>query len=595
MTINVLLAKEGELMGDKIKIPKFSSLFFFVLCILSLIVYHLRQDPYVRPKVFFYLLALMVGVIFYQVVAITDNDKLEKALVFVEIILVSILFTSTQQGLYKTVLGRDPWTHGALISQILRNQHIPPYENIKTPYVWMPNFHLLVGSSMLLSGITYKWTLYFSIGILTLILISLLVYKIGKSIFGSTKLALASTLLMAISDNVLDKIGKRIFPNSIGVAISLLIFYLIVETKINDTRLKGLTMLTILSFSLTHSVSYVFLVIQITLIFVIALTYFRQKDPHNVKTIGYLIMAMWAIGIFVWGMVSGYYLRVFTLLVERLVTGVSVEEYASSLEVPFKFVLLGRLGMIIYLGLAGIGVLYKLYGKIRNRSASMADSALLSNSMFYVGLGALAFLLWPRIAHRFWYYSEILGSFFVACLLLRFYNSGRHKQIRKILTLGGVVVLSWLMFVASISNDDNPLVPQYSIRTGWYDSEIQAGMFVLYNNGDIPIASDWDYIAALNNLKWMFTDKLPSDPPRLGDIGWIIPTEFPKSFTEIMEDNGYLFILRKSIVQERSFYLGPKWGATRYMPLENRLSQLIMTGALKKNILYASQNVIIWG
>lgn len=579
-------------MRDKIKTPKFFSLFFFVLFILSLIVYYFRRNPYVRPNFYFYFLALMTGVIFYQIVVITDNNNLKKALVFVEIILVSLLFTSTQQALYKTVLSRDPWDHGAVISQILITHHIPTYESIGSPYVRMPNFHLLISSSILISNITYKWASYISIGVLVLMLVALITYKVGKYVFGSTKMALTSVLLLTISDNVLDKTGKTIFPNSIGVSIAFLVFYLILRGKIN-TKLKALLALIILSLSITHTISYLFLIIQTIFILFIFIIY--PDNTQRVKIIGYMLIIMWVAAILVWGFVSGHYMRTFIGMAMKLITGLNVERYKSSLTIPFKFVLLARLGMIVYFGLAGVGILHYLYTKMRKKALNTVQLALLSNSAFFVGFGSLTFLIWPGIAHRFWYYGEILGSFFVAYfLLLCFYDSKKHKQIKKVLTGGGILILSWLMFMAPISNDDNPLVPQYSTRTGWHDSEIQAGMFVLHNSGNTPISSDWDYIGGLNDLKWMFTDTPPSNLSEYTGIGWSINVKFPKSFTEIIHNSGYLFIFRKNLIKDRSFELGSRWEKIKYMPLTNNVSEILKEGVLKKNTIYTSENVIIW-
>ncbi|GAB6136352.1 hypothetical protein JCM16307_19010 [Thermococcus prieurii] len=216
--------------------------------------------------------------------------------------------------------------------------------------------------------------------------------------------------------------------------------------------------------------------------------------------------------------------------------------------------------------------------------------------MFFVGFGALAFLIWPWIASRFWYYGEVLGSFFVAYLLFGIYNSRDRKSIKKVLVIGVILIISWLMFVASISNDDNPLIKVYSTRTGWYDSELQAGLFILTHQDNIPIASDWDYIMNLNNLEWMKLKRLPPHPPKYGDIGWIIQAEFPQRFSDLFnsDTDNYMFILRVNLVRDYMFWLGPRWELRMNPPLGKGVYKLLSNVNSKKDICYNSGTVIIW-
>ncbi|WP_206206160.1 hypothetical protein [Thermococcus indicus] len=529
----------------------------------------------------------MAVIVFYQILTINNDNELEKVIVFVEIILISISFTLTQQALYKTVLGRDPWTHGALIAQILKNYNIPTYEQIKTPYVWIPNFHLWISTLMLIGNVTYKWASYISVGMTTLIIEILVIYKLGKYVFNNGKVALVSILFLAISDNVLDKTGKTIFPNSIGIVIVLLIFYMFLK-KSGSIKFKILVGIFIISLAFMHTVSYMFMIIQATFILVLAIL---LRDKIHLSSLVFYYAFIWVIAILVWGFISLHYLTVFIILAERLVQGLNIQGYESSLMVPFKFVLFSRLGMLVYFGISGIGLLW-YYFNTRFKQFDMIKSNVVISSAFFVGFGSLTFLIWPEIAHRFWYYGEILGSLFVAYLLHEIWMS--PKKLRRIIVLVVVLLLSWLMFVASISNDDNPLIKTYSIRTGWFDSEIQAGLFLLHNMGDYAVASDWDYIAELNNLMWTFRDSLPSNPPKYGDIGWVINAKFPKSLSEVFESDGYLFVFRKDLTQDRLFELGPRWGKRQYMPLGRDVSNVLKEGYLTKDTIYTTKSVIIW-
>jgi len=314
---------------------------------------------------------------------------------------------------------------------------------------------------MLISGISYKWASYVVIGLPTLLLEMLIVYKIGNLVFGGSKIALTAVLLTTVSDNVLDMVGKNIIPNSIGVAVVFLIFYLFLRNS--SSKLKVLIMLLTIGLVFTHILSLAFMIFQTTIIFVVFLLYQQRKERKKISYI-FLTAFMFILGILCWKFIPRIYFIEFMILIKEALGGFSLQKYFSSLTVPFTTILLARLGMMIYVGLAGVGILYyfkKSYKPTENQLI------LLLTSAFFTGFGTATFLIWPGIAHRFWYYGEILGSFFVAYLLISFYNSKKHSVVKKIFTVGLVFVLAYLMFVASISNDDNPIVPEYTIRNGW--------------------------------------------------------------------------------------------------------------------------------
>lgn len=49
----------------------------------------------------------------------------------------------------------------------------------------------------------------------------------------------------------------------------------------------------------------------------------------------------------------------------------------------------------------------------------------------------------------------------------------------------------------------------------------------------MPVASDWDYVVNLNNMKWTLINYMPANPPRYSSIGWVLNPEFPKTQRDI--------------------------------------------------------------
>lgn len=570
------------------------SVTYFLTFLLSLLVYYFRSNPYIRPTSYFVLLSIAAGLLFLQILRINDVPSVgDTFLLGFEILLIPLSYTLTQQALYITVMSRDPWTHWALISQIIHQTHIPPYNAIKTPYVYLPNFHLFIISGMLISGIRYKWTSYLAVGLPTEILLMLVIYMFSINIFQSKKLGLISVFFVGISDNVLDMAGRNIVPNSIGVSLMMLIVYFVhsswIQSEKGSIKRMVIVYTLVMSLSFFHTLSYGMLVMSILVIHLITI---HNKYHSQRKKMSMFIGITLIIAMFTWGLWAGVYLKSLVMLVEALIRGISPGGYSSKLTIPITYVISSRIGMVIYATFVGIGILVLLPSIIKEKRMNTLIIATLT--LIFWSIGVFAFLNpgWAGIAHRFWYVGEVFGSIVLGLLILKYERMGNITLSSMIIPLA-VSLLAFLMFTASVSNDDNPLVSQYSTRTGWYDSEVVAGSFVLEFMHD-PIASDWDYIMNLNNLKWTEIKNLSHVPPKYGDIGWVINSWFPKSFQEALNNSDEVFILRKCLISKYSFWLGPRWGMLRYPPLNSNVEETLSKGNFVKDVVYSSDCVYIW-
>ena len=260
-----------------------------------------------------------------------------------------------------------------------------------------------------------------------------------------------------------------------------------------------------------------------------------------------------------------------------------MERYEAKLSIPFLDVLRARLGMVLYFAIAGVALLWTF---IRLLKGGFRDRVMLSNVVATGGIVAgVGSFLTPlsEISHRFWYYGEVLSSAFVGSLFVHFIKS-RNKKLKKILSVGGIIfiaLLSLLMFKANMSNDDNPLVPYYTQRTGWHDSELEAGKFIIFREGNIPFASDWDYSA---NLRYLKTNLISSGV--LEDISRVTP----RTFEEVKNCN-CIFVFRKDLLENRLFYLGGRWTQTPHLPMKHLT--IIKELSTHEVIIYNNENIIM--
>ncbi|MCS7106393.1 MAG: hypothetical protein NZ942_03690, partial [Candidatus Aenigmarchaeota archaeon] len=146
------------------------------------------------------------------------------------------------------------------------------------------------------------------------------------------------------------------------------------------------------------------------------------------------------------------------------------------------------------------------------------------------------------------------------------------------------ILLSFLMFKSNVASDDNPLIYYYSQRTGWFDSELEAGKFVILNQKDIPISSDFDYSTNLNYLKTILIAS--------GKIEYIERVT-PKTFDEVKNFEN-IFIFRKEMFEDRLFYLGGRWSQTPHLPLKDDVRTESLELAISNSIIYNSNSIIMF-
>ncbi|ACS91107.1 hypothetical protein [Thermococcus sibiricus] len=550
------------------------SVTFFSLLILSSLTFYYREQAYVRPESYFYLLSLAVAIVFAQALLLRNSSRWVKLTLFAEVLFIPLSFVLTQQTLYKTVLGRDPWAHWIFVEEIARRGYIPLYNEVPIPYVKMPNFHLLIVSGIVLTDLKYKWADLLFAGMPTLILLMLVAYLYSKKLFGG-KVALASILLVAISDNVLDIAGKSIIPNSVGVALAFLIFYLVYFRSLNDSKIKFLAVLLSISLVLMHTVSFSLLIWQVVVVSILALVFKEKEAKEYLTFLGFLIV----LAFFEWALYSGFYLKGLTAIFKQLfIHGFDVERYEARLPVSFLDVLMARLGMLLYFAIAGISLLRMFILLFKNK---FRDKLMLSNVVSTGGIVAgVATFLNPtlsQISHRFWYYGEVLSSAFVGSLLDYF---GKDSNWRKILSIIFIALLGVLMLRANVANDDNPLVPQYSIRTGWYDSEISTAKFVT-THSSLPVATDIDFQHFSSVIVGMLNEDHRS-----------FPTCNLQTFDAIIQNRDCLALIRVKLIQDRYFVLGKGYSQRAYLSLGAETKEVLSRIFVFKNAIYNTGSVI---
>lgn len=560
------------------------SIGYFTLLLLSWLIFWSRPSPYIRPAIYFIVLSIMGVIIVLQILLYSRKKSkhltLFQLLIFFEIFLLSLSFNLTQQLLYQTVTGRDPWGHWILTDLLVRTDHVPSFDKFPSPYTKLPDFHILIGAYMIISDIEYKWASYVVAGMGTLILELFVVYLLAKLLFNE-KIALLSMLFLSVSDVVLYMTGRNIIPNTVGVGLTLLLLYLFIQQEKLIALLKGkfLVVMLIWGLAFTHTISYAFALTQLILLAILDLVINRDKEQAREDL--YWTLLFFVIAIFVWAFISSFYFEGAIMRIQWFFARgrIDVQQYVQHLTVPFVYVMLGRLGMLLLFGISGLSILIVLTGRNRHNS-KIIRLAIVSAFFIVIGIVAPFTPIFLGVNERAWYYGEILGSLYTGYLISRAWQSKKFRLIKRSLVILSAFVIMCLMFTSSMSNDDNPLLKEYTIRTGWHDSEITAAKFVI-TKSQLPIATDIDF-QHFSSVRVGMLDKSFKASPICN----------LKTFDSIIENNNCLVLLRVDLLKERYFVLGKGYSQRAYLPLGAKTKEVIGKILASKDIVYTTKNVI---
>ncbi len=562
---------------------KLSYIAFFVILLTSYGFFIFRRNPYIRPNSYFFCLCLLICLIVFQILFLKKRDY-NKFLLFVEVIFVFFSFTFTQQSLYQTLLGRDPWHHFIVTEEIVSHSIIPYFGEFQSPYFKMPIFHLLSANGMLITNFPYKWVQYFLIGLPTILLLLFIAWLFSNRLFKNYEIPFLSIIFVVIADNVLDLAGKSIIPNSLGFAIVFLIIYFIIFFNHNK-KIFALVIFLSIILVMTHTISFTILIFQILLLVIFSRIY---KESIQFNFYFRFLIILIIIGILEWFFYSGLYFdSLLSTFKQLFIYGVDdVQQYSEKIPLSFSVidVIKARIGMGLLTLIAVGGILLALKNNIRN--FKVATTGIIAGSIILSYFTFLSPAL-SGISHRFWCYGEIIGAIFAAFFLyyffIHFIQKSTFKPALTVVFFIFIFVLSFLLFSASVANDDNPLVPQYTLRTGWYDSELSAGYFIIENNPGIPISSDYDYYGKLNIIQ--STHLSPNQQTPL-----LIAT--PRNFEEVERCN-CIFVSRIKIFESRYFILGGVWSQNPQKPIGAKSFKIISNLKNNGNLVYSNPTTII--
>ncbi|WP_162198562.1 hypothetical protein [Methanosarcina mazei] len=298
-----------------------------------------------------------------------------------KIFIIAVILRWNMYFQYPNYIGVDAWYHSAIISDIIEFGHLP----IDYTYSKYPIMHLLVSIGSLISNITIKNSMGFTVGLFEIISL-IYVFLIGRSI-SSIKIGILATFLVAVSSYHISW-GYYIIPMSLGLSVFSTIFYLLFRKKsLLLPRFKIITLLLIFLIIITHTLSTAVTWLFAALLYVSDKLYliYSKKDLGLSLISLSLVLVVLTSMLGYWMYATGFIGYVSLAIKSSLTTSEISPIVANPLIVNAIERQLNRIELLLFIGFTIIGSLFWLSEGIDDprKLTLMVSGAVITLLLFF--------------------------------------------------------------------------------------------------------------------------------------------------------------------------------------------------------------------
>jgi len=445
------------------------NILFFCLFFYSILSVYLRPELYSRPLGYFISTAVASAILAVEILFL-PKGKASAGFILLKIALIALSLRFMIQIIFPELLGMDTWMHRILTQDMLASGRIP-----EGPYSKMPILHLITGSIMLITNLSYKFSAMLSIGFFQVAGL-VFIFLLGRLI-QVPKIGLLAALLLGIASTGVE-LGFWIRPITFSVIIIPIIIYTAFKAKEErSVTLVSLVLLFSAVLILTHSVAAMNMALFLFLFwlgFEIYKVIYRERFEIP---IGLTLCLLFTIAMFSWWMYeSGHLMTIVGLIkyglrVERWEHSPIITEYIA--EHARLEHMLNMLGFTLYVAFSSIGLFYMCSKRLVNKYFfALALSAWgLIGMLFLLPLTGRTGILAGR-----WYGSLELITAIPLAIGLFYLCEPFKNRLRKASTMGAMVlILCFMAITRPNANIDNRIYsPNTMVRHTFTESEIKA-------------------------------------------------------------------------------------------------------------------------
>lgn len=426
--------------------PRFKLLMIMYLTLFSVSLVLLGISE-VRPYLYYVIVGAIAVIVLLEALIFETTNK-KALLILAQIMLLSINLIWGVTLKYFYYVGRtDLMGHVWLAQNLLEFGHVTEVFDV---YQAFPLWHILNSGLYMISGldIPLQELLYVICGLVFLVLPAV-VYLLGHQLFSDQKLAIVSSLIVAVSPVVLFY-GMYSISRSIESFLFIVLLLVILKSQKSHFWLA-----LFLTFGITafHTVSIIFILVLLFVIYIIQRLLIKEQSQRLVS--GRYLLASVAMVVIYWYLFAR---NLIDVLIRNIVIEAPEGMLTKSVSNAPLSELLNYVQYTPYLIFVILGVLLVLHTKKCTQTVkSMAILGLVLIPLTFPG----PLLLLNKLAanfniDRFDEFTFIFMGLVAAVGLIALYY--RSSNVRKVAVVGLFAVLVLL----SISNDfvasDNPIV-----------------------------------------------------------------------------------------------------------------------------------------
>lgn len=378
---------------------------FFLLMLFSEGILYTRPHLYERPLLFFLILALSAGLIAAQILLV---ERLPPVLVLLQIIVLGINIAWSQLLIFPALVGIDPWYHEFFTMRILSEHYIPLGE----AYSSLPVFHLLVGVTSLLSGLSYKLAVILSVSLVQIVVDCTIIYLIGRHILSSRRTGLMASLVLIIANEHIFMSYWSI-PNALAAVFIVGILYLLWRTRTGVSWESRAVLLAIpmTALILTHSISSMCMALVLLAAWGAYMSIrwiYPETNTFEKSSVPLTVPLLFLTGMFGWWYFGTTLVKTLATLIYLGFTADYFDNTPKALvlklnEIPVWEQVFNNLGLFLFFALAFIGLFY-LVSTRRDDRIVLAAVGVTPLIIGFISLLAGYAVLYER----WWYFSQLL-------------------------------------------------------------------------------------------------------------------------------------------------------------------------------------------
>jgi len=496
-----------------------SQILFCAVFVTSILSLYYRQYLYERPLVYILLLSLLIS---FTAMEILFFKRINIYLTLFKIMILGISLVWSQILITPGLIGIDPWYHMNLTSIIVQYGFVPANYS----YSFIPIFHILIGSTILLTGFDYKLSSLFSAGLVQPLCNMLFIYLLTYYIFKNNRISLLASLLIIIANNEIN-MNLGVIPNGFAGLFIPIILYLICKMKdLNEYRYIIMLIIISLALIFCHTVTSLAVIIIFFSLWMVSLLY-KKIFKIDFSKFSILLPITFFIGMILVWISSGSLVMVMSFLVSEDVVTVHKDVLNYMNTVPVFEGLSNEFATFLFYAASLTGVYFMLARKDTNESFSIAVVGLIFLSYSYLS----SFIGQSATAHRWLYFSQILLSIPLAVSIVVITQLMKDIKYLHVIIFIIFTFFTFMMISSPPANNDNHLLSPNSAYTISFTESELASMNTI----------------SLHSSNATYTDNLFS--ANMGNAGYNTSSFDDEIYLkDFVDSENKIFVLRENIL-----------------------------------------------